>query len=267
MLEALQVHPGEPARLAERETKSRLGLGKKSAGYERLAELQHDLRALQARLFGESERAVLLILQGMDTAGKDSTIRRVFEGVNPQGVWVRGFGRPEEAELARDYLWRLHRDVPRRGKIGIFNRSHYEDVGVVRVLELVPAEVWQRRYRHIREFERLLVEEGTKILKVWLHISRDEQRERLQRRIDDPERNWKFEPDDIHARRDWSLYQAAYEEANTETSTEWAPWYVIPADRRWARDVAIAQLLVDTLRVMDPQLPPADPRLEGVTIR
>jgi len=266
VLDELEVRPGEPARLAERETKSRLGLGKKSDGYARLAELQEQLRELQAHLFGESERSVLLILQGMDSSGKDSTIRRVFEGVNPQGVWVRGFGRPEEAELARDYLWRVHRDVPRRGKIGIFNRSHYEDVGVVRVKELVPAEVWQRRYRHIREFERLLTDEGTTILKVWLHISHEEQRARLQRRIDDPERNWKFEAEDIEARRDWPLYQAAYEEAITETSTEWAPWYVIPADRRWARDVAIAQLLVDTLTEIDPQLPAADPRLQGITI-
>jgi PPK2 family polyphosphate:nucleotide phosphotransferase len=266
MLEELKVQPGEPARLAERETRSRLGLGKKQQGYDRLAELQDELRVLQAHLFAESARSVLLILQGMDTSGKDSTIRRVFEGVNPQGVWVRGFGRPEEAELARDYLWRIHRDVPRRGKIGIFNRSHYEDVGVVRVTELVPPEVWQRRYRHIREFERMLTDEGTTICKVWLHISHDEQRARLQRRIDDPERNWKFEPADIEARRDWPLYQAAYEEAITQTSTDWAPWYVVPADRRWARDVAIAQLLVDTLRHLDPQLPPADPRLRGITI-
>jgi PPK2 family polyphosphate:nucleotide phosphotransferase len=262
----LRVDPGTSPGLAERETRSRFGLDSKKAGYERLAELQDHLRELQQRLFAESERSLLLVLQGMDSSGKDSTIRRVFEGVNPQGVWVRGFGRPEEAELARDYLWRIHRDVPRRGKIGIFNRSHYEDVGVVRVDELQPEEVWRRRYRHIREFERLLADEGTTIVKVWLHIGHDEQRERLQRRIDDPERNWKFEPHDIETRKKWSEHQAAYEEAIAETSTEWAPWYVVPAERRWARDVAIASILVETLEEMDPQLPPADPDIVGITV-
>jgi PPK2 family polyphosphate:nucleotide phosphotransferase len=262
----LRIEPGTSPGLAERDTRSRFDMDSKEEGYDRLAELQERMRHLQARLFAESSRSLLLVLQGMDSSGKDSTIRRVFEGMNPQGVWVRGFGRPEEAELARDYLWRVHRDVPRRGKIGIFNRSHYEDVGVVRVDQLVPEEVWRRRFRHIREFERLLVDEGTTIVKVWLHISYDEQRERLQRRIDDPERNWKFEPHDIDARRRWPLYEAAYEEAIAETSTAWAPWYVVAADRRWARDVAISSILVETLEEMDPQLPPADPRLEGVTI-
>jgi PPK2 family polyphosphate:nucleotide phosphotransferase len=266
MRDQLRIEPGTAPDLAERETRSRFGMEGKKEGRRRLDDLQARLRELQAHLFGEGERSLLLILQGMDSSGKDSTIRRVFEGVNPQGVWVRGFGRPEEGELARDYLWRVHRDVPRRGKIGIFNRSHYEDVGVVRVDGLVPDEVWQRRFRHIREFERLLSDEGTTIVKVWLHISHEEQRERLQRRIDDPERNWKFEPHDIDARRKWPLYLAAYEQAIAETSTDWAPWYVVPADRRWARDVAIASILVETLEEMDPRLPPPDPRLQGVTI-
>jgi PPK2 family polyphosphate:nucleotide phosphotransferase len=266
MREELVVAPGAAPHLAERATRSKLGMETKDEGYARLAELQARMRLLQAHLWAEGRRSLLLILQGMDSSGKDSTIRRVFEGMNPQGVGVRGFVRPEEAELARDYLWRIHRDVPRRGKIGIFNRSHYEDVGVVRVDELVPEEVWRRRYRHIREFERMLTDEGTTIVKVWLHISYEEQRERLQRRIDDPERNWKFEPHDIDARRRWPLYEAAYEEALEQTSTAWAPWYVVPADRRWARDVAIASILVETLEEMDPQLPPPDPRLVGVTI-
>jgi PPK2 family polyphosphate:nucleotide phosphotransferase len=262
----LRIEPGTSPDLASRETRSRFGLDGKSEGRRRLRELQERLRTLQAHLYAEREQALLLVLQGMDGSGKDSTIRRVFEGVNPQGVWVRSFGRPEEAELARDYLWRAHRDVPRRGKIGIFNRSHYEDVGVVRVDELVPPAVWRRRYRHIREFERLLTDEGTTIVKVWLHISPEEQQTRLQRRIDDPDRNWKFEPQDLEARRKWPLYLAAYEEAIAETSTADAPWYVVPAERRWARDVAIASLLVETLEEMEPQLPPPDPRLEGVTI-
>lgn len=266
MLDALRIDEGEDPRLAERETRSRLGLGKKKEGYAALEELKDRIRLLQARLHGEAEQSVLLILQGMDASGKDSMIRRVFKGINPQGVDVHPFGRPDDGELARDYLWRIHRNVPRRGIIGVFNRSHYEDVGVVRVKQLVPDEVWRRRYRHIREFERMLSDEGTAVRKVWLHISHEEQRARLQRRIDDPERNWKFEFEDIEARRDWPLYQAAYEEAIRETSTSYAPWFVVPADRRWARDVAVATVLVEALEQLDPQLPAADPRLAGVTI-
>lgn len=267
MREQLRIAEGETPDLVNRASRSRLGMAGKKEGRERLEALQDRLRELQARLFGEGERALLLVLQGMDSSGKDSTIRRVFEGVNPQGVRVRSFGRPEEAELARDYLWRVHRDVPRRGQIGIFNRSHYEDVGVVRVEGLVAEEVWQRRYDHIRAFEQLLVDEGTAIVKVWLHLGHDEQRARLQRRIDDPTRNWRFEPADLEARRRWPLYLAAYEEAIARTSTRQAPWYVVPADRRWARDVAIASILVETLEELDPQLPPPDPRLTGITVR
>lgn len=266
MLDELRIDPGETPRLAERETRSRLGMARKREGYERLAELKDRIRLLQARLHAEGQSSVLLILQGMDASGKDSMIRRVFKGINPQGVAVRSFGRPDAGELARDYLWRIHRDVPRRGHIGVFNRSHYEDVGVVRVAQLVPDEVWQRRYRHIRDFERMLHDEGTRIVKVWLHISYEEQRERLQRRIDDPERNWKFEPADIEARRAWPRYLEAYEEAIAETSTSYAPWHVVPADRRWARDVAVATLLAETLESMAPQLPPAVPGIAETRI-
>lgn len=266
MLDALRIDEGQAPRLAERETRSRLGLGSKQEGVAALNDLKERIRVLQARLHAESRQAVLLILQGMDASGKDSMIRRVFKGINPQGVSVHSFGRPDDGELARDYLWRVHLNVPRRGSIGVFNRSHYEDVGVVRVKQLVPDVVWQRRYRHIREFERLLSDEGTAVRKIWLHISREEQRSRLQRRIDDPERNWKFEFEDIDARRDWPLYQAAYEEAIRETSTTHAPWFVVPADRRWARDVAVATVLVEALEHLDPQLPAGDPRLAGVTI-
>lgn len=266
MLEPLRVASGSAPGLAGRGTRDTLGLEDKDDGAAQLGALQARLADLQARLWAEGERSLLLILQGMDSSGKDGTIRRVFHGVNPQGMWIRAFGRPSEDELARDYLWRAHRDVPKRGKIGIFNRSHYEDVGVVRVRELVPEARWRARYEHIRAFERLLTDEGTTVVKVWLHISRDEQRERLQRRIDDPTRNWKFEPQDIEARRDWDLYLAAFEEAIAETSTEHAPWYVVPADRRWVRDVAVATLLVETLEAMDPQVPAADPRLVGIRV-
>lgn len=266
VLDTLLVTPGTAPDLAGRETRTKLGLDGKGEGRKRLKDLQRRMRDAQGRLWAEGERSLLLVLQGMDTAGKDSTIRRVFEGMNPQGVRVHAFGRPNERERAHDYLWRIHQAVPRRGMIGIFNRSHYEDVGVVRVQGLVAEERWRQRYRHIREFERMLADEGTEVVKVWLHISREEQRERLQRRIDRPDRHWKFDPADIEARGRWDDYLAAYEEAIAETATVHAPWFVVPADRKWVRDVAVAGLLVDTLERLDPQPPPPDPLLDGLTI-
>jgi PPK2 family polyphosphate:nucleotide phosphotransferase len=202
----------------------------------------------------------------MDGAGKDSTIRRVFAGLNPQGCRVVSFGRPHAGELAHDYLWRVHTATPARGEIGIFNRSHYEDVVVARVRGLVPESRWRPRYRHIREFERLLTDEATTIVKVFLNISKDEQRRRLQERLDDPAKHWKFDPGDVEDRGRWDDYRAAYEEAITETSTEAAPWYVVPGDRKWVRDVAVMQLLVDALYRIDPQPPPPPANLDGVII-
>ncbi len=266
MLDALRVDPGTTPGLAGRDTRDTLGLGDKDAGRDRLHAAWDTLRDLQARLWAEDERALLLVLQGTDTAGKDGTIRKVFRGVNPQGVRVASFKKPSEVELDHDYLWRVHDQVPARGQIGIFNRSHYEDVGVVRVLGLVPEGRWRARYRHIREFERLLTDEGTTIVKVFLHISRDEQRERLQARIDTPEKHWKFNTGDLDLRARWDDQVAAYEEAIAETSTPWAPWYVVPADRKWVRDVAVAELLVTTLREMDPTPPPPDPALRGLVV-
>jgi PPK2 family polyphosphate:nucleotide phosphotransferase len=265
-LQPLRVTPGEPASLHQRDPGDRLGLGSKAEGKAAREELVTSLEELQSRLWAEKTRSVLLILQGMDSSGKDSTIKRVFAGLNPLGCRVVAFSRPHHEELAHDYLWRIHKACPARGEMGIFNRSHYEDVVAVRVLELAEPEQWRRRYQHIREFERMLVDEGTALIKVFLHISRSEQRERLQQRIDDPTKHWKFDPADLDARADWDDFAAAYEEALTETSTEWAPWWVVPANHKWSRDVAVTQLLVTALQRMDPQYPPAAPGIHDVVV-
>ena len=226
---------------------------------ERLAEMQN-------RLWAEQQRSLLLVLQAMDAGGKDGTIRKVFTGVNPQGVRVASFKAPTTHELAHDFLWRIHREVPGRGEIGVFNRSHYEDVLIVRVEELVPEPVWQGRYAHIRHFEDLLADAGTTVVKVFLHISKDEQAERFQARLDTPEKRWKFSAADLDVRAKWDRYQEAYEDAINETATERNPWYVVPADRKWYRDWAILQILLGTLEDMDPQYPDEEEGLDQVVI-
>jgi PPK2 family polyphosphate:nucleotide phosphotransferase len=265
IVEEIRVGSRKPARLAERDPADRLGLEKAEAA-DSITELVEQLSGLQDRLWAENTRSVLLVLQGLDTSGKDSTIKRVFSGMNPQACRVASFKAPNEGELDHDYLWRVHAACPRRGEIGIFNRSHYEDVGVVRVKQLVPGEVWRRRYRHIREFERMLTDEGTTVVKVFLHISEDEQRKRFQARLDEPTKTWKFRLGDLDDRALFDDFVAAYDEALTETSTEWAPWHVVPADRKWVRDVAVATLLVETLRRLNPQYPPPSEDLAGVTV-
>jgi len=217
-----------------------------------------DARAInewQDKLFAEGRRALLAVLQGTDTAGKDGTIRHVFNETGPLGVTVTSFRRPSEEELAHDFLWRVHQACPRRGCIGIFNRSHYEDVLVGRVRKLAPAEEIERRYDQINAFERMLTENGTTILKFMLHISKKEQGQRLQARLDEPKSRWKFDPHDLDDRKLWSEYQAAYEIMLNRCSTPWAPWHVIPADRKWARNAAIAAIVRETLERMDPQYP------------
>jgi len=262
----LRVEPGSPADLAGRDPADRLGLDGKSEGRAEVEELVEELRELQERLWAEATRSVLLVLQGLDTSGKDGAIRHVFAGLNPQGCRVAGFKVPTSTELAHDYLWRVHAACPARGEIGIFNRSHYEDLVVVRVKGLVPRSTWRRRFRHVREFERALHEEGTRIVKVFLHISKDEQRERLQARLDDPTKTWKFRRGDLDDRKLWDDLMAAYEEALTRTSTGWAPWHVVPANHKWVRDVAVATLLVESLRELEPRFPEPEPGLEGLAV-
>ena len=265
MIAALRVEPGTPARIAERDPRYTLGLDK-DRGKELLDDLNERLDVLQRRLYAEGSRSLLLVLQGLDASGKDGVIRSVFGGVSPQGCRVVSFRAPTSTELAHDYLWRVHSQLPTRGELGIFNRSHYEDIVAVRMLQLAPDEVWRRRAAHIREWERMLTDEGTTLVKVYLNISKDEQRERLQERIDDPEKRWKFRRGDLEVRRRFDEYVAAYEEAVTETSTEWAPWHVVPADRNWVKAVAVAQLLVGELERLDPQLPAPEQGIEKLVI-
>jgi PPK2 family polyphosphate:nucleotide phosphotransferase len=261
----LVVHPGEPARLADRDPRFALGLDKKE-GKARLDELRDRLGTLQTRLFAESRHSVLLVLQGLDGSGKDGVIRSVFTGLNPQGVRVTSFRAPTSTELAHDYLWRVHEALPARGEIGIFNRSHYEDVVAVRMHRLAPEDVWRRRAGHICDWERTLVDEGTRIVKVFLNVSREEQRTRMQERIDDPEKRWKFRKDDLKVLDRYDEYVAAWEEAITETSTAWAPWHVVPADRNWVKAVATAALLDEALEALDPQLPASEPGSNGLRV-
>jgi PPK2 family polyphosphate:nucleotide phosphotransferase len=265
MLDGLEVKPGTKARIAERDPDDKLGVDK-DEGEKRLGGLVERIDSLQYRLYAEDRHSVLLVLQGLDASGKDGVVRRVFDGVNPTGVSVTSFKAPVGVELQHDYLWRIHAALPRRGTVGVFNRSHYEDVVAVRMYELAPEKVWRPRYEHIRAFERMLVDEGTSVLKVFLNVSREEQRARFQERLDDPEKRWKFRRDDLEVRDRFDDWIAAWEEALTETSTEWAPWYVVPADRNWLKALAVGELLVDALERLDPQLPEPEEGLEGLEI-
>jgi PPK2 family polyphosphate:nucleotide phosphotransferase len=238
----------------------------KAAGKLHLIKLNDELMMLQDMLYAEHQHKVLIILQGMDTSGKDGTIKHVFRGVNPQGVRIANFKVPTKEELAHDYLWRVHKQVPGKGEIVIFNRSHYEDVLVVRVHELVPKKVWSKRYSQINAFEKLLNEEGTTILKFFLFIDLDEQRERLQARLDDPNKQWKFRKGDLEERKLWPHYTEAYEEMLSKTSTSWAPWYIIPANRKWYRNHLIGSILVDTLKNLKMRYPEPEEDLSGVVI-
>jgi PPK2 family polyphosphate:nucleotide phosphotransferase len=266
LIRSLRVEPGKAAGLAARDPGDRLGLEDKESSLERMADLIARISVLHDRLAAEARRSVLLVLQGLDASGKDGTVRHVLTGVNPQACRIVSFKQPTLTELAHDYLWRVHAMCPARGELGIFNRSHYEDLVTVRVRGLVPEHVWQRRPKQVREFERTLAEEGTAIVKVFLHVSADAQRKRLEERLADPEKAWKFSRDDLVDRGRRSDYLEAYEEAITETSTDWAPWYIVPADHNWVRNLAVAELLAHTLHELDPQLPPADPALAELQI-
>lgn len=262
-----RIEPGTRVDLSTHDPDSKHDFdGKKRDGRRALPDLTKRLTDLQQRLWAESDQSLLIVLQATDTAGKDGTIRHVFRGVNPQGVDVHGFGVPTEEELAHDYLWRIHHHTPADGRIAIFNRSHYEDVLVVRVKGLVPEERWSRRYEHIRSFEKILADEGTTIVKLFLNISKDEQRERLQARLDEPDKTWKFRREDLEDRELWDEYRMAYEEALTRTTTEYAPWYVVPANRKWYRNLAVSSILIKTLEEMDPHYPDAEPGLDEVVI-
>ena len=256
------IDPGNTQGLVKERDKPETG--------KQLAELRGRLDELQQRLYAESKQSLLLVLQAMDTAGKDSVIRHVMAPLNPQGCRVTNFKAPNNAEQARDFLWRIHSHAPRKGSIGVFNRSHYEDVLIVRVYGWAPPELIEKRYGHINDFEKMLSDHGTRIVKVMLHVSKDYQRKRLRRRLRRPDKHWKFVPDDLRDRERWDDYMEAYHHVLRRCSTAYAPWYVIPAENRWFRNLVISRLLVDTLEDMDPRFPdpdfdPADYPPESIT--
>jgi len=222
---------------------------------------------LQEKLYAEHKRAVLFVIQAMDTGGKDGTIRKVFGNLNPQGCRVWSFKAPNSLELDHDYLWRVHAQMPRKGEIGIFNRSQYEDVLIVRVHNLVPEHVWEKRYDQINAFEKMLSDEGTTIVKLYLHISRDEQKKRLEARLADPQKHWKFNIADIKERELWDDYTKAYEDVLSKTSTEWAPWYIIPANYKWYRNFVISRIALETLKHLDPHYPEPEGDLSEIVIK
>lgn len=258
-LNAYRVAPEAPVRLDSWPTRLNPDFSRADAE-ARQGELADELFRLQERLYAESQQGLLVVLQARDAGGKDGTIKHVFRGLNPQGVRVTSFKQPTAQELAHDFLWRIHRAVPSRGMIGIFNRSHYEDVLVTRVYDMIDDTVARQRLEHIRNFERLLEGAGTRIVKIYLHIGREEQRKRLQDRLDDPAKHWKFDPGDLRDRANWDHFTRVYEEALGASSTDTAPWFVIPADRKWLRNYLMTKLLLHTLQDMNPQFPqsPAD---------
>lgn len=251
------VKPGNRVHLAELDPAGKGAYDRKDDP-DAIADLEKDLErlvTLQERLLAEGKRSLLVILQAQDAAGKDGVLKKVAGPLDSRGVSVWSFKAPAGEEAGHDYLWRVHHRCPRKGELTFFNRSHYEDVLAVRVLDLAPKARWSRRYEHINAFEQQLHDEGTEVVKIFLHISKDEQRRRLQERLDDPEKNWKFDPRDLDMRARWSAFHEAYEDVFERTSTEVAPWHIVPADRKWVRDLAVAHLLVQTLERMDPKYP------------
>ncbi len=267
-IEHYRVHHGSDFSLADVDPDDRRCFpdGDKDAGRKQLTKDAEEQEARQRLLWADGRHGVLLVLQGMDTAGKDGTIRHVAGPLNPQGVAVANFKRPTPEEASHDYLWRVHAHVPARGMIGIFNRSHYEDLVVPRVLAHLSDDAFTERCDHVTAFERYLTSNGIAIVKVFLHISKDEQKDRLQSRLDNPEKNWKFEPGDLDTRKLWDDYQRVYSEVIARTSHAWAPWYVVPANHKWYRDLVVGQLLHRTLGGLDLAYPPPHPDLESFVI-
>jgi PPK2 family polyphosphate:nucleotide phosphotransferase len=261
-----RVAPGHPVRLADEPTDTKGAVDGKAEARRELEELRARLEALQERLWAESRQALLVVLQAIDTGGKDGLIRKVFSGVNPAGCRIVSFKVPSDEERSHDFLWRVHARVPAFGEIGVFNRSHYEDVLVVRVHELVPREVWEPRYEQIRRFEEHLAANGTTVVKLFLHISEDEQKARFRKRLENPDKRWKFSKADLAERRSWDEYQAAFEDMVNRTSTRDAPWHVIPADHKWYRDVIAARILVRALERMNPRFPEPEDLADVVVV-
>jgi len=261
-----RVEPGDPVRLAEVDPDESEHYRRKKDVADELKQQRDRISDLQARLYGEQKRSLLIVLQAMDTGGKDGAIKGVFAGVNPQGCQVWSFKAPSNEEAAHDFLWRYHQKTPPQGMIHIFNRSHYEDVLIVRVKDLVPESVWKPRYEAINQFEHALTLAGVTVLKFYLHISKDEQKRRLESRLADPDKRWKFSTNDIKERAYWDDYMAAFEDAINQCTTAHCPWYVIPANKKWYRNLVLARTIADTLEAMNPKFPPAEKGLENVSV-
>lgn len=261
-----RVEPGEHISLSDINPDTCEHYKKKKEVEAELEKHRQRISSLQERLYAENQRSLLIVLQAMDTGGKDGTIKHVFSGVNPQGCQVWSFKKPSDEEASHDFLWRYHHRAPQRGMITIFNRSHYEDVLIVRVKNLVPEDVWHKRYHTINEFEQMLTLGNITVIKFFLHISKDEQKRRLESRLENPDKRWKFSSNDIKERRLWDEYQQAFEEAINNCSTAYAPWYVVPANKKWYRNLVIARTLADTLEAMNPQYPAVEEGLENIVI-
>jgi PPK2 family polyphosphate:nucleotide phosphotransferase len=261
-----RVGPGEQVELDRYDTADTGGYAGEEEADAELSGLVRRIADLQARLYAEESRSVLVVLQGIDAAGKDSTVKHVFSGTNPQGVRVYSFKEPTREEATHDFLWRYHCDTPADGMIHVFNRSHYEDVVVVRVHGLAPEELWRSRYDSINDFERMLVREGTVVVKFFLHISKEAQLERFRERLERPDKHYKFSANDVRERRHWDAYREAYEDALRLTSTPWAPWYVVPSDHKWFRKLVVARVVAGTLDAIDPRWPAQDPEVEAYAL-
>jgi PPK2 family polyphosphate:nucleotide phosphotransferase len=263
----LVVKPGTKVKLLQWDPGDTGGMKSKADADKKTCKHCDVLDRLQNLLYAQRKHALLVVLQALDAGGKDGTIRHVMSGVNPQGCVVTSFKAPTQEELSHDYLWRIHKAVPERGMIGIFNRSHYEDVLVVRVHGLVPKEVWSKRYDEINEFEKGLSDNGVTILKFFLHISKGEQKKRFEERLDDPTKNWKVSQADFDERKYWADYTRAYEDALSRTSTKWAPWRIVPADHKWYRDLVVSKVIAETLEGLNMKYPKPAMDLKKVVIQ
>ena len=266
MRDDVRVKPGSDVDLGDFPADAVLGLGDKEKAQAATVKLGERLAELGGMLAATHKHSLLVVIQGMDASGKDGTVKHCIGPLNPMAVDVTSFKAPTSVELGHDFLWRVHAACPERGHVGIFNRSHYEDVLIVRVENFVPEDVWSKRYDAINAFERNLVDEGTVIVKCWLNMSKDEQAVQMRQRLDDPTKNWKFNPEDLNKRKKWDEYMEAYRVMLEKTSTDWAPWNVIPADRKWVRNLVVSELLVETLEGLDMSWPELDPKVRKMKI-
>ncbi len=266
MRDGVLVKPGKSVSLADYPSDAKVGLDDKEKAQAATAKLGERISELGALLAANHKHSVLVVIQGMDASGKDGTVKQCIGPLNPMAVNVTSFKTPTPIELGHDFLWRIHAACPQKGEFGIFNRSHYEDVLIVRVENFVREDVWSKRYAAINAFEKNLVDEGTVVLKFWLNMSKDEQAVQMRERLDDPTKNWKFNVDDLEKRKKWDEYMEAYRVMLEKTSTDWAPWHVVPADRKWVRNLVVTEVIVDALEALDMEWPELDSKIRKMKI-